>query len=706
MRMVTPMRKHLSVILKSLAGCILLSAGFPAAGTAQDYTQPPFQLPGGQNNTANRYQGLSNIGTNPFAEDDEGEGEPGDSTRKRKERKPLESYFFDDSTRSRNTFAWTIDRYRNKVEPVDIDTMMTGFQVMYPFLQKGVGDAYQGPLGGASIPLNYFDRPQYFNFSFAQAYDAYSFFPDNVGFYNVKLPFTRFMYMTAGKKSTAEENFGIAHAQNISPSTGFNVDYKSRGTKGIYDWQRTRAKNLSVAFSHTGKKYSVHAGYIYNTIQNRENGGITDDRNITDTIFELAQNVPVNLRSARNEIKDNTFYITQSYGVPLRKITEEDFTIADRSTIFFGHSFEYSRWKKTYTDSRDRSEEDYYHNWFIDPEATYDSICETLVSNRAFIQVQPFDRDGIVGVIDAGAGMDNHFYYQFIPDHFVSGVGDGVKKTSYYVYGSVEGKFRRYVDWGGNIMFHPAGYRSGDINVGGNIALNAFIKGKPITLSGKFRHDRKSPDYWSTRLFSNHYVWSNSFDKENETRFDVTLSMPDADFEVGLSQSVVNNKIYYDDTRHPVQTSESVSVTGLYARKDFRFGGFHFNHRVLMQWSTSQEVIPVPLASTYLSYFFEFNVVKNVLRMQFGLDGRYNTKYYAYGWNPATTTFYNQREKKTGAYPMVDVFLSAKWKRMRILLKVEHLNDDLIGNRNYFSIPHYPLNQRIFKFGFCWNFYD
>ena len=311
--------------------------------------------------------------------------------------------------------------------------------------------------------------------------------------------------------------------------------------------------------------------------------------------------------------------------------------------------------------------------------------------------------------------MDNHLYYNFRPDDYIAGKNKGVKKTSYYLYGSVEGKLSRYLEWGADATIHPAGHRSGDLYIWAHASVSAFIKGEPITLTGKFYHDRRSPDYWSEHYLSNHYSWSNSFDKENETRFEAALTMPSAGFEAGFSQSLVNNKIYYgyDATAtsvmkmaNPAQSGENISVTGVYARKDFTLGGFHLNHRVLLQWSTSQEVIPVPLGSAYLSYYFEFNIVREVLRMQIGLDGRYNTKYYAPGWNPATATFYNQREKEIGEYPMVDLFINAKWKRMRILLKVAHLNDDLIGNRNYFSLPHYALNRRIFKIGISWNFYD
>ena len=55
---------------------------------------------------------------------------------------------------------------------------------------------------------------------------------------------------------------------------------------------------------------------------------------------------------------------------------------------------------------------------------------------------------------------------------------------------------------------------------------------------------------------------------------------------------------------------------------------------------------------------------------------------------------------------MIDVFVAAKWKRMRILAKMQHLNDNLFGDRNYFTVLHYPQNKRVFKMGFSWSFYD
>lgn len=696
-----------SVFARLFLLTVLLLSGVWSGGLrAQDYTDPGKYRPTRNNNNQYGFDYDPNqpLNANPFMSQDE--SSPADTTKKKRERKPLESYFFNDSVRNMPNFAWNVIPDVNQVRMTRIDTLLDGFQLDYPFLREGVGDAYLGNLGGAAIPLNFFRRPHGQDFPFADAFDAYRFTVRNVPFYNVKKPYTRFDYTMAGKKKNAEENLGIIHAQSISPSTGFNVTYKSRGTRGIYDWQSARQKNLSMAFQHTGKRYSVHAGYIYNAALLKENGGVVSDADVTDsTNYEIPANVPVRLTDARNTIKNNAFYLVQSYGIPLKALTEEDFTMADRPAVYVGHSIEYNRMCKVYTDTR-RNSGDYYEHWYMNADRTRDSIFESVLSNRLFVQLQPYDRGAIIGVINGGVGMDNYHYYNFRMNDYLLGRRVAVNKTDYYVYGSIEGRFKRYFAWDAGLHYTPVGFRSGDFKADGQLQGSLWLKNHPITLTGRVAYSRLAPGYWMENYFSNHYAWSNAFGKEQQTRFEVSLDIPHIHAEVKAWQSVITGKVYYDAASLPAQSSEAVSVTGLYVRKDFVAGGFHFNNRLLMQWSSAQTVVPVPLASAYLSWFFEFNVVKNVLKMRVGFDGWYNTKYYAFGYNPALSSFYNQREKRIGDYPMLDAFVSAKWKRMRILLKMQHVNQDLWGPHNYFSVLHYPYNQRIFKIGISWSFYD
>ncbi len=654
--------------------------------------------------------------------------EPADSTdvKKKRERRPLESYYFNDTTRALYNWKWNVDRYYNRVNIMPLDTTLADWRTDYVFYRKGVGDMALGGLGQSSQPINWFDRSQSRDFTFARSYDAYTARLENVPFYNGKSALTNMTYLESGQKRYREEHFELVHSQNINPSTSANVSYKARSTMGRYDWQRTKNHALSVGVAHTGKRYSIHAAYMNNMVDTRENGGVVGEWAIADTVFEMPSGVPMRLASseAHNKYRNNSVFVKQAFAIPLERVTEYDFSIADLSAIYVGHQFEYNSWSKVYTDKKGTYSNErgnynketgewervdnleYYEDWFISPETTRDSISERLISNKIFVQVQPWDRYGAISTIDGGVGFDIHTYSYLRLQDYVRGDMTRDKRSSWYIYGAASGMIKRYADWRADAKYHPSGYRGGDLSAGGEITLRAFIREHPLILTGRFRYERRSPGYWHENLFSNHYVWFNSFDKESETRFEVNFSVPDIALEIGAWQGVMTNMIYYGNDSRVAQNPGTVSLTSLYARKDFRFAGFHLDHRALVQITSDEHVLPVPTFSAYLSYYYEFWVVRDVLRVQVGLDGRFNTAYYAPSYNPALSAFFNQREVKIGNYPYLDAFVSAKWKRMRILLKLQHLNQNLFGNGEYFQVARYPLNPRMFKLGISWSFYD
>ena len=685
----------------------------------------------GGNSLSGMQNGLGGLGTDPNAMGMEGEngeqqqGEQQDSTKKEKKpRKPLESYFFNDSIRALRNFQWTVDRNTNKVKIAPIDTTLALWRLDYPHYHKRLGNNSVGGLGQASQEVNYFERNTSREFTFARPYEAYAYSLDNVPFYNMKHPYIWMTYLESGQKRYREEHFEITASQNINPSTSFSVNYKARGARGKYDRSRIKNQNIATTFAHTGKRYSIHAAFMHNHIDQQESGGVVGEWAITDTVFEMPSGVPMRLAAAEanNLYRNTSFFVKQSIGIPLQRMTEKDFSMAELSAVYIGHLFEYNSWSKvytdkyaTYTDERyERNEngtfkshtDTYYKEWLLNPDNTRDSLAERIITNRLFVQAQPWDRNGVVGTIDGGVGIDLHTYSQFALTDYLSGKYERVKKTAWFAYAGIDGKIRKYVDWGASFKLYPSGYRGGDFDLRAHAAFTAFIKGKPFTLSGEFSQSSSSAGYWMDHWLSNHYMWQNNFGKENETRFNVAFTVPDHGIELGFWQSVVTDKIYYGADCKPAQYDGAVSLTSIYAQKDFNIKGLHLNHRVLVQMSTNNEVVPVPLVSAFLSYYYEFWVKRDVLRVQIGLDGRFNTSYYAQGYNPALSVFYNQREVEVGNYPYVDAFVSAKWKRMRILFKYQHLNKGLFGNGEAFQIARYPLNPGMFKLGISWAFYD
>ncbi|MFI3282140.1 MAG: putative porin [Rikenellaceae bacterium] len=715
------MRRELTNLLRGCLSLVILLIFLIGSGSAQSttdevYSGNPFQIE--ENEEGN--DGGDGTTPPPGAK-----GEKADSVEEKKIKAPLESYFFSDSLRALPNISWTLNRDYNEIEFSPLDTTLVDWRIDFPIYREGLGDMTLGGLGQASQPLEYSQRSNDFNFSFAQPYNGYIYNMENVPFYNTKTIYSQMNYLEAGQKTYRETNFAIRHAQNISPTTGFNIAYKSPGTRGQYMRQDTKNHNFEFAASHTGKRYTVHAGYINNKIEVEESGGVVGEWAIVDSIFEMSIGVPMKLENAEamNTYRNNSFFVQQSYGVPLERMGEYDFSMADLSAVYFGHSFEYNKWTRKYTDVyatytdalnyRDENGDyvsvdglEYYENWFIDPEETRDSISERVISNRFYIQAQPWGRYGMLGTLNAGVGLDFHSYSHFEMNNYLSGELSKNNKTSWFVYGKIDGRLREYVNWGAHLKLYPSGYRGGDMEAGADIALGANIANKLWVLKGEVELTRQSPSYWEQNLFSNHFVWNNNFDTESETRIKVSLAVPDCNFDLGVTQSVATNKIYYNAESIVSQESAAVSVTGIYARKDFKVGGFNFGHRVLWQLSSDEEVVAVPEWGAYLSYYYEFWVVKDVLRLQLGVDGRYTSKYYMPGYNPALSTFYNQREWESGGYPYMDAYAAAKWKRMRILVKYQHLNEGLFGNNEYFSVAGYPLNPGMLKFGISWSFYD
>ena len=96
------------------------------------------------------------------------------------------------------------------------------------------------------------------------------------------------------------------------------------------------------------------------------------------------------------------------------------------------------------------------------------------------------------------------------------------------------------------------------------------------------------------------------------------------------------------------------------------------------------------------------------MTVQLGADVRYFSKYDAPAYAPGIQQFHLQstdNRVEIGGYPIVNVYANLHLKRTRIFAMMYHVNAGM-GKANYFLVPHYPINPRLFKIGISWNFYD
>ena len=112
-------------------------------------------------------------------------------------------------------------------------------------------------------------------------------------------------------------------------------------------------------------------------------------------------------------------------------------------------------------------------------------------------------------------------------------------------------------------------------------------------------------------------------------------------------------------------------VLTAWGKQNFRLGNFYFDQTVYFQKSTQEDILSLPAISVYSHNYFQHALFKNALFLQTGIDVFYNTKFYADNYMPSIMQFYNQRERKTGNYPKLDVFLNLRIKRADIFVKYE-----------------------------------
>ena len=104
---------------------------------------------------------------------------------------------------------------------------------------------------------------------------------------------------------------------------------------------------------------------------------------VSDTTIDV-RTVPVYLSDANSIIRRNTFFITHSYGVPIRWKAQRDslgnkiadtLSTGEGTATYFGHYGEYTVYSRSYTDNiTDSIGRSLYRNIFLlNPTSTADS---------------------------------------------------------------------------------------------------------------------------------------------------------------------------------------------------------------------------------------------------------------------------------------------------------------------------------------------
>ena len=660
----------------------------------------------------------------------------------------LETFAIPDSLHFKRIITWKHDRDFNSVEEVRDMAADTSYNYNfydYPFFRKDLNASWLGVSGSPVQLYNFFKREEEANAIFYSPYRIWNYSAEDLPQYNTKTPYTELAYYGTlfANQEKEEANIRVLTTQNITPELNLTLEYKRYGGNGMLKREDTGNRTFVAATNYTGKKYLMHAGFIYNKVEKSENGGIIDEMWIRDTTVD-AREIEIYLRDAGNKLKRHTVFLDQTYRIPFSflqdmkgrkermraealrdsllagadslaaQLSPEADTVSaetDITTAFIGHSSEYSVFRKIYTDniSDDFGKAFYQDRFYLNPLKSTDSLRVMRFENKVFIRLQPWKDDGIVSKLDVGIGDKLVSYYSFRPEDYLQG-SSNVIQNSLYLYAGANGQYKKYLTWGAKGKYNFLGHEINDFMVEADVMFHAYpfrrARKSPLTIGVHFDTSLKEPDYYQQHLYTNHFKWDNDFGKVSQTRLEASLSIPRWDMAASFGYALLSNNIYYDNIGFVQQHEEAMSVMTATLQKNFRLWKFHLDHQAMLQLSSDSNVLPLPLLTLHFRYYLQFDVVKGAMQMQIGADGTYNTKWYAPAYNPVLGVFHNQNIREYGNCPYIDAFVNIQWKKASIFIKMVNINMGWPSkSADYFSAAGYIAPQRAIKFGITWPFW-
>lgn len=631
--------------------------------------------------------------------------------------------------------AWTLTYPLGFHVAADVDTAQYNYQRRsIPYMASDAW-ASTGNLGAPGENLLWFQRPHKSDFLF---YNSLEFWLPNYNkqkFYNIYVPTTILQYNYTGNSENHQDRLQGDFAGNVNRRIGIGAFVDYLHSKGVYNYQA--AKNFNWGFSgyYYGDRYELQAFYQQYAHQNMENGGITDDRYITDpgsvqggVTSVQYKSIPTNLTTAKNRLNGSEFYMNHAYKIGYWSDEQVNDTLTRDvyvPVMKILYSFDYKHYRHAFYE---RSiNKDFWQNIYFNPDETYDNSTLNSFSNTLGVYLIEGFRDWMKFGLSAYATYQINNYK--MPTYYHSKeegnenteiednndnpilsplpaiVPDSTHNQNFlFVGGRIEKSQGAILRYNADVRFGLSGDAAGDLDLNGQILTNIPLFGDTVAIEVHGGFHNNTPDWLTKHYVSNNFIWNNDFGKIRSVKFGGSIEIPWTRTRASIDVENLQNHIYFGNDYLPHQHGGNVQLMSVGLEQNFKVGILNWNNRVTWQMTSDASIVPLPQLTVYSNLFIKALLFK-VLHLQLGVDCDFYTKYKGLTYQPATMTFCNQEETSLGGYPFCNAYLNIRLYRCRFYMMMSHVNQGLFGSKyNEFSLPNYPINPRRFQIGIAVDF--
>jgi len=636
--------------------------------------------------------------------------------------------------------TWHVDDFLGEKTVVHPDTLPLNFQnETLPERNTTLAAECLGNLGSPFQSKIHLDRTEKTPFLFMRPYDNWITAPNEQFYLNTTTPYTNIKYLTSfGSEVSQEENFKFLFSANANKYFNFGIDYEIIYARGYYEKNAAREKLANFFGNYQNPRYEAFWKLSYNYLENYENGGITDDRYITNPLLMSgglkeyeSLNIPVALTNAKSQVKNLHLFFNHKYHIGFERTTIQKDTTqkakngdsrllpnqpAPNDTIIefipvtsLIHTLYIDQSQKSYRS--DSANLTYYNNVAnIDDRYTADTCSMLQVRNTFGISSREGFHKWAKFGLTAFLEQDFRRYTEFSPNAALRDSANSFSrlnsfnKNLVWAGGELSKRQGKILTYSGLAKICVMGEDLGDFELSGDLNTNFKIWNHPVSLSANGYIKNLHPDYFLEHYYSNHFIWDKTFANENKTRIRGSLNIPELGFIANAGVENLTNYVYFNNQALPTQYTGNIQILTLNWKQHLGVSIFNWDNDIAYQLSSNQEILPLPDLSAYSNLYLKF-LISKVLTTHLGIDCRFHTAYYAPAYMPATGQFYTQQDVKVGNYPLMNVYGNFHLKHMRFFVMYSHASR-LFADPKYFSAPHYPMNPAMVKVGLSWNFYD
>lgn len=625
------------------------------------------------------------------------------------------------------SFSWTMGDPLGEHYDADIDTTHIDYAQRFTTWNRSDAWAATGNYGSVGQNQIFFDREILSEFIFDDSQMAWLPSVENHQFFNTRIPMTIVGYSTGGGQQATQDRTSALFSGNIDrkSAVGGAIDYIY--SKGSYNAQADKDFSWKLFGSHMGDRYEFQGLFQNYNFLNKESGGINDDRYITNPPEVQGgetkvdnKSIPVRLSEAHSKLVGTQLYLNNRYKVGFYKYERDSITdtIVGKTYVpvtSFIWTFDFKKHSHRFINGNGYEDTTFFKNTYLTLGGTDEKTEYWRMRNTIGVSMlEGFHKWAKFG-LSVYATHELKKYKQILDtisgaetvDERLTPIPVAIAQNTTYNDISVGGQIIKQqgslLNYEASAEFGLTGSIKGEVDIEGEISTRFKLWKDTVTLRGYGYFINTGPSLFMYEYVSNHFIWEKDLELEKRFRVGGELTVPFTGTRVNVGYETIKNYTYFGEDATPAQCSSPIHVLSLTAEQNFSFGPFNWDNRLTYQTSSNEQVLSLPKFALYSNMYFCFSIAR-VLHVQLGVDCNYYTSYYAPTYNPAMMTFYNQREVKCGNFAMMNVYANFRMKRARFFVSYQHANKGLFGGKNYFSMPHYPLNPARFQLGVCVDF--